>query len=297
MDRRSEKAVFCNPEQPEVTMEFLDFAVSNGLVIKRFQTGKISRCSTLTHPQKENGAYFFEGDFGWVQDWAQDETPRFWKLDKPRTAAEEADFAERVKKSAERHQREKREAQRKAAEKALWIMSQCKIEPHAYLYKKGFPELSGAVFRPTEDQNLLIIPMRSDQKVAGCQMIDRDGNKKFLFGQQCRGAEFRIGAGKLHIYCEGYATGLSIAEALKALKTPFTLHVTFSCQNMILIAQRGPKGLVVADNDKSGAGERAARDIGYPYFLPPNGDFNDFWLENGTFRSSQALKKVLTICK
>ena len=70
-----------------------------------------------------------------------------------------------------------------------------------------------------------------------------------------------------------------------------------SSQNMILIAQSGPKGLVVADNDKSGAGERAARDIGYPYFLPPNGDFNDFWLENGTFRSSQALKKVLTICK
>ena len=274
-------------------MEFIDFASSNGLIIKRFQTGKISRCPTINHPGKENGAYFFEGDFGWVQDWARDETPRFWKLDKPRTAAEEADFAERVKKSAERHQREKREAQRKAAEKGAWIIRHSKLETHAYLGKKGFPETEGLVWRPTEDQNLLVIPMKIGEKLVGCQMIDRDGGKKFLFGQQCRGAEYRIGNGKLHVYCEGYATGLSVVKALQALKQPFTLRVCFSASNMLLIAQRGPGGLVVADNDESGTGERVAKETGMPYFLPPEGDFNDFWSDVGTFKASQALRKVL----
>ncbi|WP_297478866.1 hypothetical protein [Ferrovum sp.] len=274
-------------------MEFADFALDCGLLIKNFVIGKIARCPTRGHPHKENGAYFFEGDFGWCQDWEFDSSPRYWKEDKPRSPEEEARFAERVRLSKERHAREIAQAQKKAAEKAQWILTQCKLETHAYLDKKGFPDAEGMVWRPTGDENLLIIPMKNSGKIVGCQMIDRDGNKKFLYGQRSKGAVFTIGNGKLPVYCEGYATGLSIARALQALRQPFSLCVCFSASNLITIAQRGPKGLVVADNDASGVGERAAQQIGYPYFLPPQGDFNDYWKEVGLFRASQALKKTV----
>ncbi|WP_297504792.1 hypothetical protein [Ferrovum sp.] len=273
--------------------DFLDFARACGLNIKNLVAGKIARCSTIDHPRKQNGAYLWEGEFGWVQNWACDSEPRIWKLDKPRTKQEEEEFSRRMKTAFERHEKERRENHQRAAEKAVWIIRHSKLETHAYLDKKGFPETEGLVWRPTEDQNLLVIPMKIGEKIVGCQMIDRDGGKKFLFGQQCKGAEYRIGSGKLHVYCEGYATGLSVVKALQALKRPFTLHVCFSASNMLLIAQRGLGGLVVADNDESVTGERVAKEIGIPYFLPPEGDFNDFWSDVGTFKASQALRKVL----
>jgi putative DNA primase/helicase len=54
---------------------------------------------------------------------------------------------------------------------------------------------------------------------------------------------------------------------------------------------------VVADNDKSGTGERIAREIGYPYWMSEvlGEDANDTMQRIGDFRFGQAIIKSLKI--
>jgi putative DNA primase/helicase len=54
-------------------------------------------------------------------------------------------------------------------------------------------------------------------------------------------------------------------------------------------------GFVVADNDASQAGDKAAQATGLPYWLPPTigHDFNDHWREVGTLSAGMALRKFL----
>jgi putative DNA primase/helicase len=58
-------------------------------------------------------------------------------------------------------------------------------------------------------------------------------------------------------------------------------------------------GIVVADNDASGTGQRFALEIGKPYWLAPatGHDFNDAHQVEGVFHVSQSLKKVLISAK
>lgn len=205
----------------------------------------------------------------------------------------------RRREHAERETREGIERAREqdaAAKKAAWIMHQTKHEQHAYLDSKGWPEAKGAVWWPTENENLLCIPMRVGDHLVGLQMIDRTGAKKFLKGQRTSEAEYVIsnpGRGCAEYYCEGYATGLSLRDCLHALRMRYRIHITFSAQNMVKVAAKHGDGYVVADRDDSGTGERAALKTGLPYYLPDAGDFNDAHRANGLFRTSQALQKWL----
>lgn len=182
-----------------------------------------------------------------------------------------------------------------AAKKAEWILGQCKHEKHAYLHAKGFQELEGLVWYPQELQNLLCVPMYVAGKIAGVQMIDRDGAKKYLSGQITSQAEFCIDSGSLkpmEFWVEGYASGLSLMACLNALKLRHRIHVTFSANNLQRMAH---SGFVIADNDASQTGEKAAQATGLPYWMPEatGTDINDYHKDNGTFRASQALRKWL----
>ena len=55
------------------------------------------------------------------------------------------------------------------------------------------------------------------------------------------------------------------------------------------------RGFVVADNDISGTGEKAAKATGLNYFLPPDlgSDFNDYHKGAGTFLAGQALRRFM----
>ena len=90
-------------------------------------------------------------------------------------------------------------------------------------------------------------------------------------------------------------TALSVRQVLKQCKVRYTLHVCFSANNMQKIALRLPKGLVIADNDESQTGEKAAKQIGWPYFMPPKvgHDFNDMHREFGTFKCMMMLRPLL----
>ncbi len=54
-------------------------------------------------------------------------------------------------------------------------------------------------------------------------------------------------------------------------------------------------GLVIADNDESGAGLRAARQSGRMFFMPPSlgEDFNDTHKALGVFKLSQMLRQFM----
>jgi len=82
---------------------------------------------------------------------------------------------------------------------------------------------------------------------------------------------------------------------MKALKRRYTLHVCFSAGNMEKIAATLSGGFVVADNDASTTGEKTAKKIGWPFYMPPTvgHDFNDFHQQVGLFKSSQELGKVV----
>jgi putative DNA primase/helicase len=182
-----------------------------------------------------------------------------------------------------------------AAKKADWILSQCKREKHAYLDSKGFREMEGLVWWPTESENLLCIPMYFSGALVGVQMIDREGNKKFLENQASGRAEYCIDAGGVNgvdWWVEGFASGLSLRECLHALKQRYRVHVTFTAGNLKRMAH---SGLVVADHDLSKTGEAAAIATGLPYWMPPTvgTDINDFHKQHGTFRASQVLGKWL----
>ena len=186
---------------------------------------------------------------------------------------------------------ERAREQQQAAKKAAWIMHQCVTEKHAYLHSKGFIEAVGQVWWPDPKQNLLCIPLRVGQALVGVQMIDREGGKKYLTGQQTSGAEYQIsnnGRGAEDWWCEGFATGLSLRDCLSALRLRYRIHITFSAGNLKSMATHG---YVVADRDESLTGEKAAQATSLPYLLPPVGDFNDWHRAEGTFKVSQALRK------
>jgi hypothetical protein len=96
------------------------------------------------------------------------------------------------------------------------------------------------------------------------------------------------------IFCEGYATGLSIRAAMKAMNIRYKIYICFSASNVMHMASGIPGGLVVADNDPNGIGEKAARESGKPFWLSDTAgeDFNDFHVRVGLFRASQSLKEA-----
>jgi len=221
---------------------------------------------------------------GWQDD------SKFQKPTASQLAARRQEAAQRASREGQARVR----LARQAAEKAEWILGQCKSEKHAYLHSKGFQDLEGAVWRPDDKSNLLCIPMRIDGKISSLQMIDKEGVKKFLTDGIASQAEYRFVAGRLaaDYWCEGFATGLSLRACLHALSKPYRIHVTFSAHNLKRMAH---SGYVIADHDINLVGEAAAKETGLPYWLAPEvgTDLNDLHKASGTFKTSQVLGKWL----
>ena len=264
-------------------MDFYQFASENTLIIGSLVYGNITRCATIDKPRSRNGAYFIshKQDWGWLQNWTMHESPVYWVAGKLRHIADQV-----IREGKKQHQEERLKLQTKAAQKAVSIMAQTELLPHYYMEKKGFDGVAFLVW-----ENKLVIPMHINGKLVGIQTIQAWGEKKFLYGQPTSLAAFRIGTGRFNILCEGYATGLSIQKCLGA---EFSVWVCFSANNMVKVSKtlKNPK-FVVADNDLSGTGEKAAQSCGCNYFMPPEGDFNDFW-NIGRLSAQLALRKKIS---
>lgn len=273
-------------------MTFEDFARIHGLIINHVVMNKSVRVPTEDKPRKTNGSYKYLGDVGFVMNFATMDKPAVWFAqgntikEKPKSDINKlwstlANIENNVKKD-------------KAASKAGWIMKQTKLDTHPYLIKKGFPNEKGRVW-VKDDQPLLVVPMFIDRKLVGCQLINSDGDKKFLYGQATKNAVLTLDAKGMPFFCEGYATALSVRQVLKLSNIKYCIYVCFSATNMKLVAGSVKGGFVVADNDSNGVGEKTAINIGKSYWVSDTigQDFNDFHMSVGDFKASQALKKAL----
>ena len=268
-------------------MSFEDFARSHGLIIGALETNKWVSTATEDHPTKRNGRYKYLGDIGWVQNWATMQRPEMWK---GTTTTPMLDMKKRIHQANQ----ERLAAQRKASDRAAWIMGQTKMKTHKYLEKKGFPDEVAPVWE-REGKSLLVLPMRIGRDLAGVQLISDEGEKQFLNGQKTKGAVLTIDAKGLPIFCEGFATALTVRRLMKIINIRYTVYCCFSAGNMKEVANGIDGGIVIADNDLSLTGEKAARDTGKPYWMPPTTgqDLNDYWLSVGDFRASQAIKPAM----
>ena len=272
-------------------MRFEDFARVHGLILNSLQLDRWIPTPTEDHPRSSNGRYKFLGNVGWVQNWATMDKPATWfaeghTIDSPQ-----------IKKSIDDSKARQIESAERASKKAGWILHQTELKSHPYLVAKGFPEEQGNVW-VKDGKEILVIPMRIDGRIVGVQLINDEGDKKFLHGQTTKGASFCMNAKGIPIFCEGYATALSIRECMKASNIKYAIYVCFSASNMKHIARTVGGGFIVADNDPNCIGEKTAKETGKPYWLSETvgDDFNDYHQRIGTFRASQNLKKTLINC-
>lgn len=232
------------------------------------------------------------------------------------------DHAQEAARKAARAAEERAEAERKArgqaraARIAAEHLKRAQPGEHAYLSRKGFRETKGLVAPFTLEQwracgyrnddgpvhqRMLIVPMRSIESDAlvNLQLIQVNGDKKFLPGGQSRGACFRMGRGDETFIVEGYATALSVIEALRLLFRQACVLIVFSAGNIPYVAERtkGPR-FIVADNDASGAGASFSIKSGLPWWQPPRAegaktcDANDFHLSAGLPALADELRRL-----
>lgn len=277
-------------------MDFIQFARAHGIIISELPPiGVWKRYPTEDHPRKRNGAVKYMATHGFVQNHATNTVTSLWKPDSIDRL--NLDMRAIIIDQAKAEQ-ERQKLASAAVSKAVGMLNASGNMRHAYLTAKGFPDELGIVLT-IENKPVLLIPMRVGKSLVGLQQIWEDGTKKFLYGQRTAGATFTFDNKGINIVCEGYATGLAVRSALRAMKRRYTIHVCFSAGNMVRVAEGLEQGLVIADNDESGTGQRAAEEIGWPIWMSDRvgEDANDYLKREGLFGLTQSLtQSMLGIC-
>jgi putative DNA primase/helicase len=223
-----------------------------------------------------------------------------------------------IAKVIEHHKAKKREQAARAAKIAESIVAASETAGHPYLSGKGFPaekalvvpadtvrRLAGDYLVEESGKRAVVMPARIDHRITSLQLIWEDGSKKFLAGGEIGGSSHRIAKGADTWLCEGFATGLSLRMALKALRRTDTVQCCFSASNLVKVAKT-IKGrcFIVADHDKIpmndpfegiGPGEHFAKASGKPYLMPPEvgTDLNDVHMRDGIFAVQRLISTFL----
>lgn len=189
--------------------------------------------------------------------------------------------------------------------KEIWNLATNVSLENAYIQKKGISPIG--VRQSDQD---IVVPMFIDDKLIGLQRILPNGEKRFLPGQNNKGACFLMLAGgvvvpELVLVCEGYATGATlIALTKKAVCVAFNAgNLGPACES---IKRQFPdtKIIICADDDRWGdlskgnPGLDKARECGYPVVSPrfldeslvkkPT-DYNDLYVLEGKKRCGELL--------
>lgn len=283
-------------------MSFEQFALMHGVDASRVVAGSsIQRVPTTTKPRSKNGAVFFDGQRGWVQNWEvgfdihwfDDPAAKGWS-DEERRA-----WIERKRILTAEQER----AYANAARRAQAALSTTRMGEHGYLMFKGLKECRVLVL----PDGGLFIPMRNvvTNELQGAQSIRWDEEtrkwvKKMLHGMKAKNAVFRLGpkTASETILCEGYATGLSIELAVRLLRLNAAVMVCFSAGNLVNVApQIKGRKFVFADNDESQAGENAAKKTGLPYCMADTVGFdaNDLHVRDGLYELADMVMRARTL--
>lgn len=279
--------------------DFVSFASAHGLQIdKLYPADRVQRCSTVDKPRGKNGAFFWDGLRGWVSDWAQGGDLNWFDGGQKKAFTDEERQAWIQRKRAMETRQE--QGWRNAALAASILLRACEPKEHNYLHSKGLPDTLGLV----DADGALIVPMRHaiTNELQGAQRIvwlpeERQYEKKMLPGMRAKGAVLRLGPTRAQetIFCEGYATGLSIELAVRQMRLSAAVMVSFSDSNMVNVAAlvKG-RAYCFADNDKSGAGLRAAEKTGLPFCMSETEGFdaNDEHAKRGLMAVCQLLMKA-----
>ena len=267
-------------------MQFADFARAHGLIIRDLQAGdRIHRCATVDHPRSTNGAYFFDGRRGWVQRWDAGDEVIWWEDDREWTPAEQAEWDKKRLLYVD----QKQKAQDKATSQAQALIEKTPVGVSPYLSYKGIADNTSHIA-----DDVTIVPMRDfwSDRLTSVQYISwnpatRKYDKKFMPGGKTSGAVYKIGRGNETWFCEGFATGKSLKEALDFMRIRTAVVCTFSAHNLVKVAKgfRG-RAFVFADHDASGVGAKAAEDTGLPWLMSPveGQDANDYHQKEGLLR-------------
>lgn len=167
---------------------------------------------------------------------------------------------------------------------AIWSQASAASADHPYLKRKGV-QPHGA--RITGDGRLMLPLFGQDGTLCSLQYISHDGGKLYHPGGQTGGKFWMVGTmdepGTLFV-AEGFATAATIHETTG--RRPVV--VAYSASNLVPVtgSLREMYGatqdiVIVADNDKSGVGQRyaeqASAKFGARMVMPPiEGDANDY---------------------
>ena len=218
----------------------------------------------------------------------------------------------RIVERIQRDRETQRERTKKAAADAARLVAAARPGTHPYLALKGFPAeraltigaadvaaIGGRYLVPEGGERALVIPARIRDRLTSCQLIWEAGTKKFLFGGEMGGAAFRLAQGRDTWLCEGYATGLSLRAALRAMNRVDGVLCCFSASNIAAVAPSvSGRAWIAADHDKPleqhgglGTGEHYARIARKPYAMPPDigTDINDMHIGQGIYAVQRLL--------
>ena len=231
---------------------------------------------------------------------------------------------ERERKKFIAEQNEKRMHER-AAKKAAKVIEACSNQEHDYFERKGFPERQGLVIDQPNLEDILRRPEDADPfppgdplvipayikrgEVSTLQFIfpaSKDfptGAKRFMGGGKSSGAWHAIGRKwcKNLVLVEGYLTGLTVFRAFERFHHDAKVIVTFNTNNLVSLAERAKKAIIIADNDLEtearigrNPGVQAAEKTGLPYWISEiGGDANDFMMERGWEALTQQLRNFV----
>ncbi len=212
---------------------------------------------------------------------------------------------------AEQEHKQAEQQRRKAARRATSISADIKQGVSPYLERKALSGLPMpltqrviAVGELTYQPGSLVVPLWDEVgELVNVQLINTEGDKRYLPGGQKAGAFHRIDGGELVAVVEGYASGLSVQAAIGA-----TVYCAMDAGNLQAVAQiahrQHPEArvLLCGDNDEGTEGnpgktkaEQAAAAVGGLVALPPvAGDWNDYHQAHGLTKTQEAIMSAST---
>ncbi|MGN5171326.1 DUF927 domain-containing protein [Aeromonas sp. 102P] len=212
---------------------------------------------------------------------------------------------------AEQEHKQAEQQRRKAARRATSISADIKQGVSPYLERKALSGLAMpltqrviAVGELTYQPGSLVVPLWDEVgELVNVQLINTEGDKRYLPGGQKAGAFHRIDGGELVAVVEGYASGLSVQAATGA-----TVYCAMDAGNLQAVAEIAHRQhpevriLLCGDNDEGTEGnpgktkaEQAAAAVGGLVALPPvAGDWNDYHQAHGLTKTQEAIMSAST---